>query len=1229
MGWQDDLANLVGETVSNVPKAATSTWDAFSAPPTPSSPWQNALNEITGLNNPLHGVADALNPHIANITYNSPGDLLHVPGDLLGAGLTAMQGPAHLVQSGIGVAQVGAANLGLNLGLAKLVGGDPNLQRQLIDDYHTGGGQAVWNHVVQTEPLLGKAVVTLGTDPLTYVGLGLGEDAARALAAAAAHATNPVSKAGIMGARGILAGLQTMNDAPGALIADPARTLAGQIGQTQLWSKLHTPGDALDLSHAGGKLLDLSAQTKNSMFREQYHGLLEGWKNANDRIAADPALQAQLLSQHPSAVWTDQVKTQLPELLNPRLKQAFEAPAISDPNISMGEALKTNLADAQKDFSRVRQAAEAVLPGQKNAWARTTPINDKLNWAEKYDLANPPAPGEKPIATLIRKWADAGIDPLYGDPVDAAVNVEAKANAVSLGIKWQPSNMYNLFTAAFGEQALASGRFHFNNFMNGILQNAILGVQHVPSGGEILRGYEISRKGVYDPAGIAGVKNQLWSEQKLQPYGMSLPVETMERGLSQSLGRGRTNPSAGAELINKIPLPGAATVAKGYGRIMLWNRQFGQGIETTLRTTPFAQGLDEHMMQALPQIDQEIRQALPNVNVSLVQMRAPVNGQVAYGALSPDGVFKALVDAGAPEGQAIHFSRRVAQELNAGRDEGLALMRKAQFSYQKTNVDQWVSKVAPFMYWQSRAIPFYTEEALRHPTLALAYFREMNAANDDNTYAGMDGRAQGFVKFLNTYAGFTTLLNPQALWGVAKIYDQPDQYTPEGMTATGQVLQWYKNYGGGLYPWIDAMFNLAGTYGDTFEPDFFSIRQKALISAGLQFARAHAGLPPAGAPYENLMGQLRGGFSQFIADVGAPDWLAKPVYEKAGKSQSEITLDKAIENRVISNHVVDPTTGQTDLTNEQLNAIMTDANNPEYHRAYQDIANAGLLQQLGNFVLPVNIKIHDAQTDVRTAVTNTIYDHAKALGVEPWQLKPLAGDVEFAAAYKQATGRDWTPGAYDQTKLQNDLVNAVPEAKQFILDEHDYNALGNPSYQKYVALLNGSDPSTANVPDATRKQLALQWADEHGAMPDVNQAMAAQKLFRATHPEFDAFKQWQSGMFNIRNTLPGQSFAYYRDEVSKVNPDAAQYFRNLTATALRLFPNDPGKRQDYIEQQTSSANAWFMITGRAQMRSENIPIPAAPNTPPVDQWLVEHTPVAPNVPTPPWLANLGVNWSRE
>ena len=1221
MGWQDDLQNLIGETVSRVPAAVSGAGNALA-----SGPWAQAAAAIASPNDPLHGVADALNPNLQlNHPINNLGDVLHVPGNVVGSALNAMQVPAHAVQSTIGLGEQGLTSAMMALGI-----GDRAGQQRVIDAYRQGGGQGVWNLMVEhptmtagiSSPLVAKALMTLGTDPMTYIGLGVGPDVAHALSAAAATANSPVAKGGLIGARAIVEGLQAANDAPGKLLG-PLGDAKSAITGTQAWARLHTPGDAADLSLANKGLFDLSAQTKNSLFREKYHGLLEGWNLAQQRIEADPNLHNQLGM---AAMARGAGLDQLPETLNPALDAEFSRPAVSDPSKTMGEVLKANLTQAQADFDAVKQAATNPFTG-KTAWTQVSPLNDKLNWAARYDKAN----GTK-IESLIRKYAnDAAIDPLFGDPVDAAVNTEAKANATMLGLKWQPSNIYPLFAAAFGENALASGRFHTNNFMNGILQNAILGVQHVPSASEILRGYQIARRGVYDPTSVASVSNQLWSEQRLLPYGATLPVETMERGLSQSLGRGRTNPSAGAELIGRVPLPGFSTIAKGYGKIMLWNRQFGQGIETTLRTTPYAQAFDQHMMTALPEIDAEMAARFGGQPpISLVDMRAPVNGQPpAIGALSPENVFNELKNAGVADGQAIHFSRRVAEEQNKARAAGLALMQKAQFSYQKTNIDQWVSKVAPFMYWQTRAIPFYTEEALRHPTLALAYFREMQAADDDNTYAGMDARSKGFVKFLSTYAGFTTLLNPQALWGVAKIYDQPDAFTPEGMTATGQVLNWYKNYGGGLYPWIDAMLNMAGVYGDTFEPDFFPIRQKALISAAAQFARSRAGLPPSGSPMENLMGKIRGDVSQFIADVGAPDWLAKPVYQKAGLSQSEITLDKAIENRIVSNHTIDPATGQTDLTNQQLLDIMTNPNDPEYHRAYQDVAASGLLQQLGNFVLPVNIKIRDAQTDVRSAVTNTIIDHANALGVPPWQFKPLVGDVEFATGYKQLTGRTWTPGQYDRTRLQQDLTNAVPEAKQFILDEHDYNALGNDAYKTYSALLNGGDARTANLPDASRKAYAQQWADREGVAKQVNEAMAAQKMFRATHPEFDAFKQWQSGMFQLQATLPNQSFAHYRDEASRINPDAAQYFQQLQATALRLYPNDPTKRQQYIEQQTTSANAWFMITGRAQMRSENIPVPAAPNTPPVDQYLQSQTQAPPDVATPPWLRNLGVNWSYE
>jgi hypothetical protein len=94
------------------------------------------------------------------------------------------------------------------------------------------------------------------------------------------------------------------------------------------------------------------------------------------------------------------------------------------------------------------------------------------------------------------------------------------------------------------------------------------------------------------------------------------------------------------------------------------------------------------------------------------------------------------------------------------------------------------------------------------------------------------------------------------------------------------------------------------------------------------------------------------------------------------------------------------------LTNGQLMEIMSDPDNPEYERAYQQTADAGIVQQLLNFILPASFRMRGDQKDVLAAQNNTIYEAAQAAGVAPWDFAPTKDDLAFKAKYKNLTGKD-------------------------------------------------------------------------------------------------------------------------------------------------------------------------------------------------------------------------------
>jgi hypothetical protein len=444
-------------------------------------------------------------------------------------------------------------------------------------------------------------------------------------------------------------------------------------------------------------------------------------------------------------------------------------------------------------------------------------------------------------------------------------------------------------------------------------------------------------------------------------------------------------------------------------------------------------------------------------------------------------------------------------------------------------------------------------------------------------------------------------MNPDALFGVVKIFGIDTSFEPEGETEAGGVIRWLKERGLGLYPWIDGTINLMGVYGDTFEPDLLGIRHKTLIGSAVNFMRSQLGMDPAAAPYQTAMGQARWNVSSFVSQF-APDWMSQPVLPKAGKNTTEATMDTLIESRVVQ---ITKDQGKQ-LTNGELLEIMTDDANPVYQQAYQQVAAAGFLQQLLNFTAPQNYRIREASRDVRSAQTSTIWEAAEKAGVTPTEFKPTEGDIDFATKYKNLTGKDWKPTDYEEAQSIQDLTKATEDHKPFIVQEQEYYDLGGEKatsiYQKYNDIRNGNVPETLGLADDERRAVADRWAYRLGYSQDISEVRRLRSEYETTHPEFAQFTGWRDQMYDLSNQLGG-SLNEYRRQASQQNPNAAKYFTEMIADVHATQPAD--KWEDEIERRTTNAAAFLAINGQPTARYDPAPVPGVQ---PVDSTLPQMAP---------------------
>jgi hypothetical protein len=879
-----------------------------------------------------------------------------------------------------------------------------------------------------------------------------------------------------------------------------------------------------------------------------------------------------------------------------------------DPALSLNSnaALNTKLKDGKtyRTFmTGVRKEAAAdreTLAAAGVSWAKMAPAKDRLKAAN----------GKADLEKIIRTWNDRGLDVLNAsDERSLAREVLSRQIAKDEGIDHTRTTIPGLLKAAWGETVLLSGRYLAGNLEGNWLALAMTGTKPPTNFHDYAavfqaarNGADITRDDVIQSTHAAKIAND---------WGLAAPPGWLARGGTKAMvGGGESyHSTAVGELTGRITK--SAKAARVVGSAFKLNNDLALSIDTVARFAKWEDVFDQKMREYLPAWEGEVNRVGGDIEGFEFSIIGNIN---APQSRFYEDIREHLVGMGMTDGQAQHL----AQTFISVRAKALADAKKdvnrTLFSYaDRTNLDEWVGKFVPFHYWYTRALRFWGEELIRNPGIALNYMRLTDGMEDAQNDPGLSARQKGFIKLMGTPLGFSLLFNPDALFGVVKVLNLNDAYGDDGMTEMGQTINWMKERGFGIYPWIDGTINMMGMYGNTFEPDLLGIRHKALVGSAINFLRAHAGFDPAGAPYADAMGQVRYSVSSFVSSF-TPDWLSQPVTPRAGGSSQEATLDTVIESAILENN--------PGLTNEELLGIMTDREHPEYQRAFQQAADAGIIQQLLNFTLPMQFRMRHDGRDVRTAQVAEIEAAAREKGVAPFRFTPTPGDITFAARYKSQTGKDWTPGDYQDAKVKHDLVRAPEEAKTFILQEATYNTLGDPKDRKlmdrYHAIRNGQDPLTVNEPDPSiREDMAQRWLEVRGAGDTVNTLNQLKNDYEASHPELAQFKAWQGRMYQIA-AMYG-SLGEYRRQAIQQNPNFARYWARTEVWVQQNFPQEEWEAQ--YDRSTLNAAAFMAIHGQPEYRSVEGPIPGVPAYDPTMPNLLATGPPA-GGGAPDWLEEL-------
>ena len=872
-------------------------------------------------------------------------------------------------------------------------------------------------------------------------------------------------------------------------------------------------------------------------------------------------------------------------------------PGKEDPAKTYGEFLTEAEIARQADIDAVKASGHTWRPGLK------------LSEIEKIVTDDPQ------VTKIVKSWAKER----KGDPLHVEdARVVARSDLVdrleaAAGITYTRSTVPALLVGAWKTVTLATPRFVAANLLGNMTMQAVRGIRPTFGWDEYAGAFMAARRGrimVTADEALESSSVTQWARENGDAYA---PQEMFRGGSRGFAGTDRYAPNPLGELVGRVTR--SQKLANLASHMVEPFEQAALAVDTVARGGTWKQTSRDAINRMKPDFDARVAAKLAEVGVT-----DEVFSTVKSIGLPEEGMFaqplkQRFVELGISDGNADHLTRVWRGMWNDAKKAGMIETNKIMFDYSRTNLDEMVGRFVPFHYWPSRALRFWGEESIQNPAIPLNYMRMTDGIEDAERNPGMSARQKGFLRVMGTSLGFSLLMNPDALFGFAKVmnldsaFNEPeteidpltgaeipkqDSFTPQGETQLGRVLRFLKEKGISLYPWLDSAFNVMGTYGNTFEPDFLPIRHKALVGAALNEVRAHTGLEPIGTPYADAMGQLRQGVSTAVSAFlpnGMEPWLAEPVMARAGGSSQDANIDTIIEHEILAHN--------PGMTNEQMLAVMSDPNSAEYERAYQVVSDAGLINELLSVVVPLPTKLRHDGRDVTRAQVEVLSQEAERKGVLPWELAPTVEDLEFHAKYKRLTGKDYQPGDWESAKLRHDIARAPLEAKPLLLAEAEYHALGTPKerghYAAYTALLTGSDPAVAGMSDAGRQVMAGQYLDAHPrARAAVDEIRAQREAFETSHPEFAAFKTWQDRMYDLSDQLGG-NLTEYRRQAAAINPNVARYFEEQLEYIRQNEP-DPLKRDARLEQATTNMGAFFAVTHQTKLRSIPGPIPGASPT---------------------------------
>ena len=696
-----------------------------------------------------------------------------------------------------------------------------------------------------------------------------------------------------------------------------------------------------------------------------------------------------------------------------------------------------------------------------------------------------------------------------------------------------------------------------------------------------------------------------WSIRDMIAAGRD-PNASVAGDLLDDLGLGiRSVPREFTQLSDKMD-PSAASVSTPTrrlfqklhvdfpARIFDWKRGLDHRIERGMKVggtfSPFLRGFvgEELSLMAKEIESYAARRGIPVTSDEI--MTSLMLARTERGMIDQHRVYDAMyrlakgsgVDDVSARKMAETTSRQWPGRAKSAYDRAVAETNRRMPVNRMRNIDRYASWLTIFHFWPTRTAMFLMEEMLKDPRIIMWWQRSHQGLQRMAEEGDYPASVKGLMWLANSPFGFALYANPASLYLLTSLQpDRADYADPNGMTGLGKFLSDLRQKTGlGPMPFIDALMNVSGVYGDTFPANVWPSRTAELAGSALDAMLVHAGHDPGTPVYDQAMVNLRETITNHIPWSDGIPARSVDGYRTDLVASMVLSQNPELLQGMMSTN---PETAMT--ARKAYDAILQNEDDPRYISAEKSVYDQLLATKVVNVFSPLTVS---AKIDQR----ERLIDLNKTGKDIPWDQKTpeqqaastIRGDVT-------STNQDRTLG------IQSEEYATMGTDRQRWLGE-EWNRIVNGGGKDWGAghflviadniIIEGRD--LMGMTKEQRMDLADRWVSYKNGSEELAQYRDERKAYVAAHPAIGEYKDYQSTAYDAINAGGGEKF---RTDMARSNENFRRALDEKTRS-LKGMPSDQQRKE--LDKWTTSLAAYEAAAGiRSSVYDpEPAKIPSAP-----------------------------------